>query len=105
MMIEACNNIRDKYKIKLKRLKQKELFSIEMMIKGQEYYSIVVCLLKDSHERNDHIVVISHGQIFDSRFEYSFSLSKDNINFVCGAYSYGSCFIGFLEQFYIEHKH
>ena len=104
MLIEACNKLRGKYKYHVIRLKQNDFFSIDSMKNGQEYYKIVVCLLKDSHERNDHIVVISHGQIFDSRFEYSFGLSKDNMNFICGAYSYQSFHTGFLEQFFIENK-
>ena len=60
MLIVACNDHGQKYRIKLKRSK-KEVYSLEKMKNGQEYYLIVVCLLKDSHERNDHIIVISHG--------------------------------------------
>lgn len=103
MLVHECNQVRGFYKVDLKRFKKQE-YTWEQLKNDKEYWYIVVCLLNDTAMSKDHIVVISHGMIFDSRFKYTFPLSKENLDFVCGSYKYGSSFLDFHEQFQIVKK-
>ena len=102
VLIQACNDARRRYNISVKRFKKQE-YTVDDMLTGQAYYLVVICLLMDSKNSRDHIVVISHGWIFDSRFKYTFGLSLDNLHYICGANE--ECyFVRFHEQIQIKFK-